>query len=280
VESDEIVKTINSFPTWIYQFNLKGHLTPVADKNTPICALQRKNYFFDPLVELLGGSLKGKRVLDIGCNAGFWPLQAIESGCDFVLGIDGRQMHIDQSNFVFKANDINVDRYKFIVGNVFDLNLQELGHFDIVMCLGFFHHVSKQMQLLEKIAQVNSDIFLLETRVSRIPGSFMMLLQESTDYHVNALDYSLTMLPTKQAVIDMVRQFGYTAKMLQQDPHRHSAEPDYRLGRRKAFLCSKKTDLSNLSVEVETITKQSEFRDIICLVANWITNKIRRIIFP
>ena len=25
------------------------------------------------------------------------------TGCDFVLGIDGRQMHIDQANFVFDA---------------------------------------------------------------------------------------------------------------------------------------------------------------------------------
>src|SRR5215212_7167970 len=29
-------------------------------------------YFFDPLVHLLGGSLTGKRALDLGCNAGFW----------------------------------------------------------------------------------------------------------------------------------------------------------------------------------------------------------------
>jgi 2-polyprenyl-3-methyl-5-hydroxy-6-metoxy-1,4-benzoquinol methylase len=57
---------------------------------------QRKCYFFGPLIELCGGSLKGKRVLDLGCSAGFWSLDAVESGCDFVLGIDGRQMQIDQ----------------------------------------------------------------------------------------------------------------------------------------------------------------------------------------
>jgi 2-polyprenyl-3-methyl-5-hydroxy-6-metoxy-1,4-benzoquinol methylase len=50
---------------------------------------QRYRYFFEPLVRLFGGSLKGHRVLDLGCNAGFWSLKAAEAGADFVLGVDG-----------------------------------------------------------------------------------------------------------------------------------------------------------------------------------------------
>ena len=38
--------------------------------------------------------LKGKRVLDLGCNAGFWSLNAAEAGADFVLGVDGRQIQV------------------------------------------------------------------------------------------------------------------------------------------------------------------------------------------
>lgn len=30
---------------------------------------------------------------------------------DFVMGIDGRQMHIDQANFVFKVKEIEASRY-------------------------------------------------------------------------------------------------------------------------------------------------------------------------
>jgi len=59
----------------------------------------------EPLSELYGGSLKGKRVLDLGCNAGFWSLDALERGADFVLGLDGRRMHIDQANFVFEVKE-------------------------------------------------------------------------------------------------------------------------------------------------------------------------------
>ena len=53
---------------------------------------QRRSYFFDPLVNALGGSLRGRRVLDLGCSAELWSLLALQAGAEFVLGIDGRSM--------------------------------------------------------------------------------------------------------------------------------------------------------------------------------------------
>jgi len=74
VNNEEIKQTIASFPRWHYQFNLRGNLTlsPLVDKGRILRHKERKKYFFDLLVQLLGGSLVGIRVLDIGCNAGFW----------------------------------------------------------------------------------------------------------------------------------------------------------------------------------------------------------------
>ena len=271
---DEIIKIINSFPAWFYEFDLKGISTPASVEGTVERNLQRKDYFFDPLVNLFGGSLKGKRVLDIGCNAGFWSLQAIENECDFVMGIDGRQMHIDQANFVFNVNEVEESRYKFIAGNIFDINLQELGTFDIVICLAMFHHVSKHIELLEKISQINEDILLIETRLSRIPGAYMVIKKTSIDNVASAVDYSLTMTPTKQALFRMVQQFDYTATMLRPNAQHKSGEPRYKTGRRRAFLCSKKTDLSNLSVEIEKVNSRSEFMDVIGIGAQWLRRRI------
>src|SRR5438067_2455320 len=78
-----------------------------------------------------GGSLAGRRVLDLGCNAGYWSLAAIEAGADFVLGIDGRQMHIDQANLVFEARGVDPARYSFQTANIFDHDFG--GEFHIVL---------------------------------------------------------------------------------------------------------------------------------------------------
>ena len=65
------------------------------------------------------------------------------------------------------------------------------------------------------------------------------------------------MRPTKQAVRDLAEEFGYSVATLKPDFRGEEGEPewtggrDYRNGKRRAFLCVKKTDISRLSVEAE-----------------------------
>jgi 2-polyprenyl-3-methyl-5-hydroxy-6-metoxy-1,4-benzoquinol methylase len=99
-EHDRLRERIADFPRWHYEFDLGGVRTPIAHRTYVNRHAQRREYFFIPLIRLCGGSPAGKRVLDLGCNAGFWSLAAVEAGAEAVVGIDGRQMHIDQANLV------------------------------------------------------------------------------------------------------------------------------------------------------------------------------------
>lgn len=251
MDDKEIVDRINQFDIWQYQFDLKGHLTPIRDKTKINRHRQRVKYFFEPLVRLLGGSLAGKRILDLGCNAGFWSLLAVQHGCAHTVGIDGRQMHIDQAHFVFGVNEIPTNRFTFMQGNVFDVDFPSLGQFDLVFCLGLLYHVSKPMKLLEKIASVNSDILLIDTRVAKGKGSFIEIRHEDTSDPRNALDYQLVFRPSKLAVVEMSRQFGYRSVMLKPRFDDYEGAHVYKKGTRRAFICSKKTDISPLAVDSE-----------------------------
>lgn len=75
MDDAQIIEKIDSFARWHYQFDLRGHKTPIFDAGHVNRHRQRESYFFRPMVELLGGTLSGKRVLDLGCNAGFWALR-------------------------------------------------------------------------------------------------------------------------------------------------------------------------------------------------------------
>jgi 2-polyprenyl-3-methyl-5-hydroxy-6-metoxy-1,4-benzoquinol methylase len=110
---------IASFPTWHYDFELDGHHTNPAKAEWQNL---RAEHLIDPLVAHYGGTLEGRRVLDLGCNAGFFSLRAAEAGCDFVLGIDGRQTHIDQANLVFEAKGVDPNRYRFACGNILEFD--------------------------------------------------------------------------------------------------------------------------------------------------------------
>jgi tRNA (mo5U34)-methyltransferase len=251
MQGEEIRRKIASFPTWHYQLDLKGNLTPIHKEDRVNRHRQRKAYFFDPLVDMFGGSLAGKRVLDLGCNAGFWSLCAAKAGCDYVLGLDGRQMHVDQANFVFEVNEIEDDRYDFVAANLFDVNLPRCGTFDVVLCLGLMYHISKPVDLMEKIAQVNSDVLLIDTTLSTVPGSYLEIKHDRLDKVRHAVDYELVMHPTWEAVHDLARQFGYSAAALEPRFEDYEGAYDYRNGRRRAFLCAKQTDISRVPAEIE-----------------------------
>ncbi|MGB6994679.1 MAG: class I SAM-dependent methyltransferase, partial [Thermoanaerobaculia bacterium] len=232
----ELHQRIHQFPQWHYQLDLGGELTPIFDKRQINRHEQRKRYFFDPLVAHLGGSLEGKRVLDLGCNAGYWSLLALQHGCDQLVAIDGRQMHIDQARLVFEVNEIDPGRYQLTQGNIFDIDLRQLGSFDIVFCLGLMYHVSKPVTLIEKIARVNSDLLIIDTSLAGLPGSLLHYKREILEDPRSGVDYDLVAYPTRRAVIDMVRPFGYTVVVPKPRFTDWEGSADYRLRKRRAFL--------------------------------------------
>lgn len=251
---EEIQKQIAAFPQWHYQFDLGGHLTPIREQEWVNRHNQRKQYFFDPLVQLHGNSLAGKRVLDLGCNAGFWSLHAARAGCDYVLGIDGRQMHVDQANFVFEVNGVDASRYDFLAADLFETDLIRFGKFDIVLCLGLMYHVSRHVELIEKIAGVNKDMLLIDTSLATEPGSLLKLRHDHAEDPRSAVDRTLVMAPTWEAMRDLATEFEYSVAVLKPRFDSYEGAKDYR-NRRRAFLCAKQTDAARIEQFTEIEAK-------------------------
>lgn len=264
MKNEEVVQKIQSFPRWHYLFHLKGGITtPIFDEQYINRHNQRKKHFFDVL------DFRGKRVLDLGCNAGWWSLGAVEKGGEFVLGIDGRPMHIDQANLVFEVNGIEKDKYEFVQGDVLEVDYREYGTFDVVLCLGLMHHISRPMDLLEKISEVNSDLLVIDTNLSRAPGSYLEVRYDSLDDFRGAIDRELILCHTKQSLAGMVRAFGYSIVMLRPDFDDWTRCMDYKRRVRGAFVCAKNTPLSSFEVEpIDRIRWKDTFF--------WVAGKIKK----
>ena len=252
MEQDQILENINKFPRWHYQFDLKGNLTPIFDPAVVNRHKERKLYFFDPLVQFCGGSLAGKRVLDLGCNAGFWSLAASLNGADYVLGIDGRSMHVDQARFVFDVHEVPAEKYQFILGNLFEQDFAAYGQFDVVLCLGLLYHVSKPILLMEKIDAISPDLLVIDTDLSVRPGSCFDIRHEQLDDPRNSVEYEMILRPTRQAVLDLVGQFGYHARVLKPEFASYEGSEVYRDIRRRAFICAKQSDLRSFPAPNES----------------------------
>jgi 2-polyprenyl-3-methyl-5-hydroxy-6-metoxy-1,4-benzoquinol methylase len=93
-----------------------SHVNPGLDTDDPKRPLQRYRHFMPYVVASQGGSLKGKRVLDIACNSGFWSIQCALLGAE-VVGFDARPELIEQANLLKQITGAdNVDRASPEVG--------------------------------------------------------------------------------------------------------------------------------------------------------------------
>lgn len=95
--------------------------------------------------------MTGLRVLDIGCAEGFFSFDAERRGAREVIGIDSFPDSVRRFNIVREARQANATAYLM---NVYDLDPERLGTFDVVLFYGVFYHLKHPQLALERIRRV------------------------------------------------------------------------------------------------------------------------------
>ncbi len=139
------MKGLPDDPTIQYQqtWNPDGNYpeTHVYRNSTP----QRADHIFDVVV------VKDKRVLDLGCNEGFFCFEAVKQGAKHVVGVDYFPQAIDHCKTTkqlygiehseFQCKDLNkLDELKRVLSN----NSPE-----IILCLSLLHHLDQPDQTVK-----------------------------------------------------------------------------------------------------------------------------------
>jgi SAM-dependent methyltransferase len=89
--------------------------------------------------------LKGKTVLDIGCDFGFWSILACNKGASYVLGLDRNREVRELGHFDLIENNQRVAEEYRLNCNFEHINLgkqwKEFGNFDVVFMFSLYHHI-------------------------------------------------------------------------------------------------------------------------------------------
>jgi len=235
----DLVERIAAYPRWHYAFDLRGHSTITPGVTRVRRHAHRLPYLLDPLVENCGGSLAGLRVLDLGCNAGFWSLAALRRDADFVLGVDARAMHLAQAALVFEVEGIEAKRHRFIDADLMSANWALWGRFDVVLCLGLLYHVGRPVELFARMAATGARHIVVDTALSLLPGAALEVRREPLDDPRNAIGSELVLWPTRDAVTALAADHGYEVRVLEPVFAPWDECEDYRDGRRRGFLLTR-----------------------------------------
>jgi tRNA (mo5U34)-methyltransferase len=109
------------------------------------------------LLESIG--VKGRRILDVGCNEGFFSLQLSRMGAGEVYGLDVDEQRIKKARFV--AELLKPARTSFNVTDIYSNTFAELPRFDVCLCLGFLHRIPDPFTAMSRLA-ARSDIIVFE----------------------------------------------------------------------------------------------------------------------
>ncbi len=104
--------------------------------------------------------LRGKTVLDIGCNAGFYSLEMKRRGAARVVGIDFDEGYLKQARFAARVSGLDIDFHQLSVYDIAKLGER----FDIVLFMGVLYHLRFPLLALDLIHEhVARDLLVFQS---------------------------------------------------------------------------------------------------------------------
>lgn len=153
--AEQIRERVRTLGPWFHNLDLHGIQTAPDHFLGDYPALKWRAF-----EHALPGDLRGKSVLDIGCNAGFYSIAMKRRGADRVLGIDFDDDYLAQARFAAEVEHCDIEFRKMSVYDV--ARLQE--RFDIVLFMGVLYHLRHPLLALDLLHQhVVKDLLVFQS---------------------------------------------------------------------------------------------------------------------
>lgn len=113
----------------------------------------------------IADQVKGKTILDIGCNSGLQMLNCLKAGAESVTGIDSNWRYLEDC----VDNGVGDN---LIQAELNDAKVLDLKPFDVVLLLATFHYVRDKESFIERAAKITKEMLVLEGPVENGDPSF------------------------------------------------------------------------------------------------------------
>jgi len=117
------------------------------------------------VLDLCGGSLADKTIVDLGCNEGGFAVEFARLGAKESVGIEAREVSWLRCELVRKL--ARLQNLKFVRGDVMVELARWPSSFDVVFASGILYHVTDPHQLLSDIFAACRGAVLIDTHVAR-----------------------------------------------------------------------------------------------------------------
>ena len=220
------MKEIEELGPWFHNLHL-----PDGQQTAPTHFLGDFPAFkWEQIASCIPQDLTGWKVLDIGCNAGFYSLELAKRGAE-VLAIDLDQHYLTQAQWVAEQFGLD-DKIRFEQLQVYDIaHLEE--EFDLIWFMGVFYHLRYPMLALDILAQKTKKMMVFQTL--SLPGKEEMQIPDDVEFHKREImkssawpsmafienklagDPTNWWAPNHQGIISMLTSCGFKVNSMPED---------------------------------------------------------------
>jgi tRNA (mo5U34)-methyltransferase len=215
---DDIERRVRALGEWFHNLDLGGVRT------APDHFLgDYPREFWRAIENTVPWDLRGKTVLDVGCNAGFFSIEMKRRGADRVVGIDSDERYLAQARLASEVAGAELELRRLDVYDVARLGEK----FDVVLFLGVLYHLRHPLLALDLLREhVVGDLLLVQTLLR---GDLALPPEWETDYpfeetaifddprwpkmhfveHEYAHDWTNWWIPNRPCAAAMLRSAGF-----------------------------------------------------------------------
>jgi len=223
--TEDVRQRISELGDWFHNMTLCG--IPTAPHHFlgdyPACKWKH-------IQTAIPNDLRGKTVLDIGCNAGFYSIEMKRRGASRVLGIDSDMRYLRQAKLAAHLSEIDIEFRQLDVYQIADLKEK----FDLVLFMGVLYHLRHPLLALDLLHQhVVGDTLIFQSLMrgsqsiapvaDNYPFSNSEVFQEE-GYpmlyfveHSYASDPTNWWIPNRACVEAMLRSAGFSIQLRPED---------------------------------------------------------------
>jgi tRNA (mo5U34)-methyltransferase len=153
--TEAIARRVHELGEWFHNLDLRGVQTAPHHFLGDYPAVKWRRF-----AAALPADLRGRTVLDIGCNAGFYSIEMKRRGAERVVGIDADNDYLNQARFAAEVIGVDLELRELSVYDVGTLGER----FDIVLFLGVLYHLRHPLLALDLIHEhVARDLLVFQS---------------------------------------------------------------------------------------------------------------------
>jgi tRNA (mo5U34)-methyltransferase len=225
----ELQLEIEAGPAWMYPWQLSDRIiTPLMGPELASIHRTRAELIEPHVRATFGKANHPARAIDIACHEGWFAHRLLEWGADEVLAIDIRDLNVRRAQLLRAHFEVPQSRLDIRRADVFELNANDLGAFDVVLMLGLIYHLENPVGAIRVARNLTRRLCVVESQLTRqhdpietgwgIADEFMYEdaswaahfepLAEQETQPLAAFGGALSLIPNEAAVIQAMEVAG------------------------------------------------------------------------